>query len=190
MAVRDAAGTPIRFIGSTVDITDRRRAEEALRESEERFRGIFNQTIVGIAQVDLDGRFVQANRRYCEIVGRSEEELYQLRMQDITHPDDLPRNLPLFERTRMRGGPPFEIEKRYLRPDGSQVWVNNSVSALKDGKGHPNSIFAVTLDVTERKQVEEALRVAQARLDFAIRASNIGIWEVDMPDGDAAETAR
>ena len=72
VAVRDAAGTPIRFNGSTVDITDRRRAEEALRESEERFRGFFNQTIVGVARVDLNRRFIQANARYCEIVGRSE----------------------------------------------------------------------------------------------------------------------
>ena len=76
------------------------------------------------------------------------------------------------------------MEKRYIRPDGSHVWVNNSVSALMGEKCHPSSIFTVTLDVTERKRVEEALRVAQARLDFAIRASNIGIWEVNMPDGD------
>ena len=184
VAVRDAAGTPIRFNGSTVDITDRRRAEEALRESEERFRGFFNQTIVGVARVDLDRRFIQANPRFCEIVGRSEQELYQLRIDDLNHPDDLARNLSVFNELA-KGGPPFQIEKRYIRPDGSQVWVNNSVSALMDEKGHPNSIFAVTLDVTQRKRVEEALRVAQARLDFAIRASNIGIWEVNLPDGDS-----
>ncbi|HLN06329.1 MAG TPA: PAS domain-containing protein, partial [Acidimicrobiales bacterium] len=184
VAVRDAAGTPIRFNGSTVDITDRRRAEEALRESEERFRGFFNQTIVGVARVDLDRRFIQANPRFCEIVGRSEQELYQLRIDDLNHPDDLARNLSVFNELA-KGGPPFQIEKRYIRPDGSQVWVNNSVSALMDEKGHPNSIFAVTLDVTQRKRVEEALRVARARLDFAIRASNIGIWEVNLPDGDS-----
>jgi len=183
VAVRDAAGTPIRFIGSTVDITDRRRAEEALRESEERFRGFFNQTIVGVARVGLDRRFIQANPRYCEIVGRSEAELLQLRIEDITHPDDLARNLSLFNELA-KGGPPFEIEKRYVRPDGSHVWVNNSVSALMGEKCHPSSIFTVTLDVTQRKRVAEALRVAQVRLDLAIRASNIGIWEVNLPDGD------
>jgi two-component system sensor histidine kinase/response regulator len=184
VAVHDAAGTPIRFIGSTVDITDRHQAEEALRESEERFRGFFNQTIVGVARVDLDRRFIQANPRYCEIVGRSEEELRQLRLEDLTHPDDLARNLPLFNELA-KGGPPFQIEKRYIRPDGSHVWVNNSVSALMGDRCRPNSIFTVTLDVTQRKRVEEALRVAQARLDFAIRASNIGIWEVNMPGGDS-----
>jgi PAS domain S-box-containing protein len=173
----------IRFLGGTADITDRRRAEEALRESEEQFRGFFNQTIVGVARVDLDRRFIQANPRYCQIVGRSEEELCQLRIDDITHPDDLPQNLSLFDELA-KGGPPYQMEKRYIRPDGSQVWANNSVSALMDEKCHPSSIFTVTLDVTDRKRVEEALRVAQARLDFAIRASNIGIWEVNMPDGD------
>ena len=165
------------------EVTERQRTEKALQQSKEQFRGIFNQTIVGIAQVDLGGRFLQVNRRYCENVGRSEEELYGLRMQDITHPDDLPQNLPLFEQLA-RGGPPFEIEKRYVRPDGSQVWVNNSVAALKDERHLPTSLFAVSLDVTQRKQAQEALRVAQARLDFAIRASNIGIWEVDMPGGN------
>ncbi len=183
-AVRNDSGRPIRFIGSIVDITDRRRAEEALRASEELFRSFFNQTIVGLARVDLDGRFIQANRRFCEIVGRSEEELYRLRMPDISHPDDLPRNLALFERLA-RGGPSYEIEKRYLRPDGSQVWVNNSVAALRDKDHLPSSIFAVVLDVTGRKRVEEALRVAQARLDFAIRASNIGIWDVAMPAAES-----
>jgi two-component system, sensor histidine kinase and response regulator len=183
VAVRDAAGTPIRFNGSTVDITDRRRAEEALRESEERFRGFFNQAIVGVARVDLDRRFIQVNARYCEIVGRSAEELYQLRIEDITQPDDLARSLSGFNEIA-KGGPPFHMEKRYVRPDGSHVWVNNSVSALMGEKGQPSSVFAVTLDVTQRKRVEEALRVAQVRLDLAIRASNIGIWEVNMPDGD------
>jgi two-component system sensor histidine kinase/response regulator len=170
------------------DLLERQRAEAALRESEERFRGFFNQTIVGVARVDLDRRFIQANPRYCEIVGRSEEELYQLRIEDITHPDDLDRNLSLFDELA-NGGPPFQLEKRYIRPDGSQVWVNNSVSALMGEKSCPNSIFTVTLDVTERKRVEQALRVAQVRLDLAIRASNIGIWEVNMPDGDNSNAA-
>ncbi len=137
------------------DLLERQRAEEALRESEERFRGFFNQTIVGVARVDLDRRFIQANPRYCEIIGRSEDELYQLRIEDITHPDDLARNLSLFDELA-NGGPPFQMEKRYIRPDGSQVWVNNSVSALMGEKCRPNSIFTVTLDVTERKRVEEA----------------------------------
>src|SRR5271157_190511 len=78
------------------DLLERQRAEETLRESEERFRGFFNQTIVGVARVDLDRRFIQANPRYCEIVGRSEEDLFQLRIEDITHPDDLARNLSQF----------------------------------------------------------------------------------------------
>jgi PAS domain S-box-containing protein len=167
------------------EVSQRQMAEAALRASEERLRGMFNQTIVGLAQVDLLGRFVQVNRKYCEIVGRSEAELYHLRMQDITHPDDLSRNLLLFEQLA-RGGQPYEIEKRYLRPDGSQVWVNNSVSALLDENRQPSSLFAVVLDVTQRRQVQEALRVAQARLDIALRASNIGIWEVDMSAGGAA----
>lgn len=138
----------------TRDITERKRAEEALQESEERFRGIFNQTVAGVAQSDMTGRFVLVNQRYCEIVGRSAEELEVLRMQEITHPDDLPRNMPLFE-ALVNGGPPFDIEKRYVRPDGSHVWVINSVSLIREGNGCPKFVVAVAMDITERKRAEE-----------------------------------
>ncbi|MEP2776520.1 MAG: PAS domain S-box protein [Luteolibacter sp.] len=141
------------------DITVRKRAEEAVRESEERFRSIFTQTLAGIAEVDLEGRFVQVNARYCEIVGRTEEELYGMRMQDITHPDDLARNLPLFEQA-VAGGSSFVIEKRYIRPDGSFIWVSNSVSVIRDGEGQPRHVAAASIDITERKKSEERLAEA------------------------------
>jgi PAS domain-containing protein len=93
------------------DITARKRAEDALRDSEERFRGIVSHSVAGVAEADLTGRFLFANERYCEIVGRSLEELLQLGMQDISHPDDLQINLPLLERLG-REGTPYIIEKR------------------------------------------------------------------------------
>lgn len=138
------------------EIAERKRVEEALRDSEERFRSIVTQTTAGIAEVDLEGRFVLANERYCQIVGRSKEELYRLRMQDITSPEDLGHNLPLFEQA-ISGGRSFEIEKRYVRPDGSAVWVSNSVTALRNRDGNPKGVIAVSLDITRRKQAEARL---------------------------------
>src|SRR5205823_376390 len=88
-AVRDAAGKPIRMVGVIIDITDLKRAEEALRESEERFRGTFENAAVGIAHVDAAGRFLRVNEKFCAIVGYSRAELLQRSYQDITHPDDL-----------------------------------------------------------------------------------------------------
>lgn len=139
------------------EIAERKRTEEALRESEERFRAIVTQTTVGIAPLDVTGRFVQVNQRYCELVGRSEEELYRLRIQDITHFDDLPHNLPLFEQA-VQKGTPFVIEKRYVRPDESLVWVNTSVGVLRSDSGNPQGLIAVATDITSRKESETALK--------------------------------
>ncbi len=124
---------------------------------EQRFEAIVNQALVGIAQVDLTGRFILVNQHFCELVGRSREELLRLHMQDITHPEDLGGNLPLFERAA-KGGPAFTIEKRYLRPDGSVVWVNNAVSVLTNPEGQPHHLVAMSQDITERKRTEAQLR--------------------------------
>jgi PAS domain S-box-containing protein len=120
--------------------------------------------VAGLAETDLTGRFLHASPRYCEIVGRTAEELSQLRMQDITHPDDLPGNLSLFE-TLGRDGPPYVIEKRYLRPDGSAVWVQINVTAPKHAASQPRTALAVVIDITERKRAEAALRESEARLE-------------------------
>ncbi|WP_051933542.1 PAS domain S-box protein [Massilia sp. BSC265] len=148
-----------------VDLTERRRTEQALRESEAHLQSVFGQTAAGICEVDLTGRIMQINDRYCDIVGRTREELLSMRMQEITHPEDLPGNAPLFKRTATTGEP-FEIEKRYVRPDGSIVWVNNTVSLIRvPGEHVSNSILAVCIDVTKRKRAEEALLEADRRKD-------------------------
>jgi PAS domain S-box-containing protein len=136
------------------------RTQQALRQSEEQLRVVFEQTTGGIAQTDLTGRFTLVNDRYCQIVGRSREQLLSLRMQDLTHPDDLHRNLDLFQQLVEGEGQPFVIEKRYLRPDGSPVWVNNSVSLIRDLHGKPKQVVAVTLDITDRKHAEQSLHAA------------------------------
>ncbi len=100
------------------DISERKRAEDALREREERIAGILRQATVGIAEVDLTGRFVLVNDRFCEIVRRWRDELLGTRMQDIVHPSDLAGYLMHFEKAA-RAGEEFVIEKRYVRPDGS-----------------------------------------------------------------------
>ena len=149
--------------GSLGQFIERKTAEEQLRDSEERFRSIFGQTVAGIAQTDMTGRFVLVNQRYCEMVGRPAEELTGLRMQDITHPDDLPGNLPLFQ-AMVNGGPPFVIEKRYVLPDESHVWVSNSVSLIRGGDGRPMYVVAVAMDITDRKRAEAERTSAEAAL--------------------------
>jgi PAS domain S-box-containing protein len=158
LTISPVRGVDGRIIGASKiarDITARKQAEEKLRESEERLRGIFSQTLAGVAQTDLTGRFVQVNERYCQIVGHSAEQLYGLRMQDITHAEDMRRNLDLFLPLVQGTGQPFVIENRYVRPDGSEVWVNNSVSLVRDRHGQPKYVVAVSLDITDRKRAEQ-----------------------------------
>jgi PAS domain S-box-containing protein len=161
--IRDSATGLVRWYGVVYDVTDRKAAEEALKEREGQFSAFIDQATAGFAQVDLTGRFTLVNDRFCEIAARSREELLALKMQEITHPDDLPANVVKFERA-VTEGTPFAHEKRYVRPDGSIVWVNNSVSVIRRRSGEPYGILAVSIDVTERRVAEAAVRENEARL--------------------------
>jgi PAS domain S-box-containing protein len=161
-------------VATFLDVTQRKESEEALRGSEERFRAIVTQASAGVAETDLEGNFTFVNQRYCEITGYPQEELLRMRMQDITHPEDLARNLKLFERMASHGEP-FEIEKRYVRKDRSTVWVNNNVTVVRDSEGEPHAALAVTLDITERKLAQEALSESKEKLRRAIEIETVGV---------------
>jgi PAS domain S-box-containing protein len=174
-----ADGAHIGFVGVAYDITDARRAEHEAREREEVLQAFISQTTAGFAQVDLSGRLVLVNDRFCEIVGRSREATLGLTIADLTHPDDWPRNATMFDRA-FDAGTPYTHEKRYLRGDGSEVWVNNSVSVIRGPDGTPFGVLAVVIDVTERRAAEERLRQAEERLRLALEGGRIGTWDWDL----------
>jgi PAS domain S-box-containing protein len=153
---------------TVVETTDRVRIEEALRASEERFARIFEQTGVGVIQCELDGRFLLVNRRYCEIVGRTAEELLVLRVPDITHPDDRESDAALRQRL-VADGVPFFVEKRYLRPDGSEVWVSVNVSLMRSPDGKRHQLIGVAQDITERKVAQEQQGLLVRELNHRIK---------------------
>lgn len=176
--ITDAQG---RIVGASKiarDVTARKRAEEALRESEQRLGGILRQATVGIAQTDLTGRFVLVNDRYCEMVGRSREELLGLRMQDITHPADRPVNEAQLRRL-VESGRDFSIEKRYVWPDGSDVWVNSNVYLVRDAAGRPEYAVAVSLDITYRKHLEDAARRREEQYGTLVSILTDVPWTAD-----------
>ena len=153
--VHDEAGRLTNYVGVQNDITERRRIEEVLRESEERFRATFEHAAVGAAQVATDGRWLRVNHRLCEIVGYTEEELLGLTVGDITHPDDLDEGLEQMQSMLRGEGQLYSMEKRYVRKNGSPVWVNLTVSLLRGTSGEPRYFISVVEDISERKRIEE-----------------------------------
>jgi len=173
--IRDEVGKVRGVFCIVSETTERVKSEMALRESEERFRAIFAQSAAGIGQSDLAGRLLLVNRRFCEIVGYSEVELLKMRVQDITFPKDLDDYVHSF-RTMLKTGQSFDIEKRYVRKDGSLVWVTNSISPLRDTNGDIRQASAVVVDITERKRAQEVER----RLAAIIASSDDAILSTDL----------
>ena len=138
--------------------TERKRAEEALRESEERFRATFEQAAVGISHNSLDGRWLRVNQRLCDIVGYSREELLEKTFQDITHPDDLDADLEKVHQLLAGKIETYSMQKRYLKKGGSIAWINLTVSLVREPSGEAKYFIAVIEDITERKQAGEALQ--------------------------------
>ncbi len=132
--------------------------EARLRESEERFRGTLEQVAVGIAHASLDGHFQHINQKFCAIVGYSREELLQVRFQDITYPMDREKNTRYTEKLLSGEISYFSMEKRYLRKNRDLVWVNLTVSLLRDENGSPKYTIGVIEDITGRKQSEAMLQ--------------------------------
>ncbi len=131
-------------------------ADEALRESEERFRATFNLAAVGIAHLTLDGHFIRLNQKFCDIVGYTQVELIKRTFQSITYPDDLGKDLNNLNSLIKGEADTYSMEKRYIRKDGSLVWVNLTVSIVRS---RPSQyLIAVIEDITERKKTEDVVR--------------------------------
>ena len=156
-----------RYVGVSFDVTERRQIEEELMASQERMAAIFGQASVGLSELDLDGRFLRVNGALCRMQGRSSDELLALNMNEILHPDDVPGNNVLFRRL-VETGESFSLEKRYLKPDGSLVWVSSNVSRLVDEQGHTRSLIAVKTDITDRRRVEKALHELNETLEHRV----------------------
>jgi PAS domain S-box-containing protein len=170
-----AAFRRARLVQLKRDVSGRRRAEEALRESEERFRGAFDHAATGMSLTDpKSGRWLRVNRALCEMVGYSEEELLASDFQSITHPDDIEPNNRL--RAALMAGkiPGYRLEKRYFHRKGHVIWVVVSVSLVRDATGVPTYVVAQIQDITERKHAEAALRESEAQLRQAQKMEAVG----------------
>ena len=139
--------------------------DEALRESEERFRAIFEESGLGIVLGGLDGKIIRANRAFQEITGYAEPELMQMHFAQFTHPDDLRQELPLFEAAASsREESRYSFQKRYIRKDGSTIWVKLTASGILQEGGKPRFFIGLVEDITRQKEAQERLLAYQEQL--------------------------
>jgi PAS domain S-box-containing protein len=137
----------------------RLQAEEASRASEEQFRAMFEVASIGMAQADpRSGQFLRVNQKMCAITGYSAPELLRMQVPELSHPDDRQKDSEMFQRVMRGEASDYRIEKRYVRKDGAIVWVNVNMTVIRDAAGQPTRTMATIEEITERKQLEEALR--------------------------------
>src|SRR5437773_2308324 len=162
--------------------TERKRTEEALRKSEERWRSVFENSAIGVALTDLNGRFLATNRTYQKMLGYTDEEFQTVTFLDITHEDYRESNWDLITELLEGKREQFKIEKQYRRKDGSLIWVRNNVSLVPGTESMPRFIMALSEDITERKQAEEDLQKSEERVRLILESAAEGIFGCD-PDG-------
>jgi len=177
----DSTGQLFGSVHIAHDITERKRAETAIRESEEKFKAIFDQAAVGVSLTSTQtGAILQANSKYCDIVGYREEDLEKMTFQEISHPDDLQVDLDKMQQLREGKIKDFAIEKRFLHKDGSVIWVNLTLSPMWKAEEQLTQHITVIEDITERKIIEAKVKTLSGLLPICASCKKIrddkGYW--------------
>jgi PAS domain S-box-containing protein len=164
------------------DITERKRTENALRESEERFSGAFEHAPIGVGLASPEGRWIKVNRALCDLIGYTEAELLARTFQDITQPEDMEVSIENVRRIIAGEIDSYQAEKHYVHARGRIITVLLNVSLVRDGRGHALYFIAQIQDITERKRTENALRESEERFSGAFEHAPIGM-ALGVPNG-------
>lgn len=154
-----------------------RETRSSLHKNHQKFLATFEQAAVGIAHLDLEGKWLEVNQVLCDIVGYPHDELVQLSFQDITHPADLQEDLGLAEQLLIGEITHYHLEKRYVRKNGDLVWIKLSATLVRDTENLPLYFVAVVENIHDRKLAEDALALSQRRLEVAMDAARLGMFD-------------
>jgi len=171
-------------LGVIADVTERKRAEQALRESEEKFRTVFRSAPTGMLMLSPEGRILAANQAFCEFLGYSEKELLSEDIQSVTYPEERALSLQAMKEALVGDFGSQRFEKRYLHKSGQILWGEVRTSSIRKSEGKPEYFVSQIVNITERKRVEEELRQRESELKEAQRVAQIGSWTRD-PESDA-----
>jgi len=172
-------GTIVGAMGVSRDISESKKAEQELRDSEERYRAIYNQAYIGIAKVSLQGQFLQVNEQLCAILGYSQEELYQKVFVDITAPEDMRVSIGLWDKFLRGVIEKTTLEKKYLHKSGKIVYTNLTISLVKDKIGNPSHFISVFQDISERRKTEKEQQAQAAKLNAVFESGSHLVWTAD-----------
>jgi len=177
--LRDPDGRILNWCVLLTDIDDRERAEEALRQSEQRWRTAFDNSAISIMMRNLEGRFIAANSVFQNMLGYTESELCQLNFMDVTHEEDCKGELRLTAEILEGKRQHYQIQKRYRRKDGALLWVRNNVALVPGLRDAAPFLFAVVEDITQRKQEESARRDSEERHRVVVETANDAVVSAD-----------
>ncbi|MFN3649713.1 MAG: PAS domain S-box protein [Armatimonadota bacterium] len=183
LPLRDPDGAVREWIGTSTDISVLKETEDALRESEARFRAAMERAPIGMALVGLDGLYLKVNHALCELTGYSEAELTRMTFQSITHPEDLERDTERLEQLLSGVIRTYETEKRYLRRDGSLLWILLTTTLVRGDDGAPLYFVSQMLDITERKRSTETLARSEAEYRAIFELAAVGVTETEPQTG-------
>jgi PAS domain S-box-containing protein len=166
--------------GTNRNITERKLTEEQLHESELRFSKLYEEGPFGMVIADKEFRFKKVNPVFCTIIGYTEEELLQFTFKDVSHPDDLPKDMVNVKKLMNKEASVYKTEKRYIRKDGQTIWGSLTVTPTYDSEGQFLYYLGMIEDISPRKQAEEKIRELNERIETATKSAQVGIWDWDI----------
>lgn len=180
MIIRNEDHQAVRLIGVNTDLTELKRSQQQLRYETQRYRAVFERSMVGITTNTVDHRWIDINQALCDILGYSHDEIQQKKWSELTHPDDLTEEQPLYAKLLTGEITEYARDKRFIRPDGRIIWTRLAVRGVYDAQGRMEYAIALIEDIDEQKRTHLALERSETRMRRAEQLTKSGNWEIHL----------